>query len=216
MLGNSPPNGSRTKVYHYYRWRTRHLEGKGACSMSKNIRAEEAEHAVWTFVTTLLLNPEALREGLNEMMERERAGNHGKPEDEAAVWLDRLGALERKRANLQDMAAEGLITFDELRAKLAAVEDTRQTARRELAALESRIERLRDLGRDRDALLENYAEMIPEALDVLQPEERHRVYKMLRLRAVAFPGGSLEVSGALGEELLVCKNPTRRSRSHGT
>ena len=210
MLGNSPPNGSRTKIYHYYRCRIRHLEGKGACSMSKNIRAEEAEHAVWSFVTTLLLNPEALREGLNEMMERERAGNHGNPEDEAAVWLDRLGALERKRANLQDMAAEGFITFDELRAKLAAVEETRQTARRELAALESRIERLRDLERDRDALLENYAEMMPEALDVLQPEERHRVYKMLRLRAVAFPDGSLEVSGALGEELFVCKDSTRR------
>jgi site-specific DNA recombinase len=216
MLGNSPPNGSRTKIYHYYRCRTRHLEGKGACSMSKNIRAEEAEHAVWSFVTTLLLNPEALREGLNEMMERERAGNHGNPEDEAAVWLDRLGALERKRANLQDMAAEGLITFDELRAKLAAVEETRQTARRELAALESRIERLRDLERDLDALLENYAEMMPEALDVLQPEERHRVYKMLRLRAVAFPDGSLEVSGALGEELFVCKDSTRRLRSRGT
>ncbi len=70
--------------------------------------------------------------------------------------------------------------------------------------------------RDRDALLENYAEMMPEALDVLQPEERHRVYKMLRLRAVAFPDGSLEVSGALGEELFVCKGPTRRSRSRGT
>ena len=70
--------------------------------------------------------------------------------------------------------------------------------------------------RDRDALLENYAEMMPEALDVLQPEERHRVYKMLRLRAVAFPDGSLEVSGALGEELFVCKDPTRWSRSRGT
>jgi site-specific DNA recombinase len=37
MLGNSPPNDSRTKIYHYCRSRTRHLEGKGACSMSKNI-----------------------------------------------------------------------------------------------------------------------------------------------------------------------------------
>lgn len=96
------------------------------------------------------------------------------------------------------------------------MEETRQTARRELAALESRIERLRDLERDRDALLENYAEMIPEALNVLQPEERHRVYKMLRLRAVAFPDGSLEVSGALGEELLVCKDTTRWLPSRGT
>jgi site-specific DNA recombinase len=216
MLGNSPPNGSRTRIYHYYRCRTRHLEGKGACSMSKNIRAEEAEHAVWSFVTGLLLNPEALREGLNEMMKRERAGNHGNPEEEAAVWLDRLAAAERKRTNFQDMAAEELITFDELRAKLAAVEETRQTARRELAALDDRTERLQSLERDRDALLENYAEMMPEALDVLQPEERHHVYKMLRLRAVAFPNGSLEVSGALGEELFVCKSTTRRSLSRDT
>jgi site-specific DNA recombinase len=95
-LGNSPTNGSRNKIHHYYRCRTRHLEGKGACSMSKNIRADEAEHAVWSFVTGLLLNPEALREGLDEMIERERAGNHGNPEEEAAAWLDRLADVERK------------------------------------------------------------------------------------------------------------------------
>ena len=177
--------------------------------MWKNIRAEEAEHAVWSFVTGLLLNPEALREGLNEMMQRERAGNHGNPEEKAAVWLDRLAAAERKRTNFQDMAAEGLITFDELGAKLAAVEETRQTARRELAALDDRTERLQALERDRDALLKNYTEMMPEALDVLQPEERHRIYKMLRLKTVAFPDGALQVSGALGEELLVCKEATR-------
>jgi hypothetical protein len=59
------------------------------------------------------------------------------------------------------MAAEGLITFDELRTKLAALEETRQTARRELAALEGRAERLRALERDRDSLLEDYAEMMP-------------------------------------------------------
>src|SRR5215218_79268 len=33
MLGNSPPNASRKKIYHYYRCRTRHMEGTGACSM---------------------------------------------------------------------------------------------------------------------------------------------------------------------------------------
>jgi len=210
MLGNSPTNGARSRIHHYYRCRTRHLEGKGACSMAKNIRAEEAEHTVWSFVSNLLLSPEALREGLNEMVEQERAGNHGNPEEEAAIWLDRLTDVERRRANFQDMAAEGLITFDELRTKLAALEETRQTARKELAALEGQTERLQALERDRDALLENYAQMMPEALEVLQPEERHRVYNMLRLRTVAFPDGSLEVSGALGEELLVCKDETRR------
>ena len=114
------------------------------------------------------------------------------------------------------MAAEGLITFDELRAKLAALEEMRQTARRELAALEGRSQRLQALERDRDTLLQNYAELIPEALDALEPEERHRVYKMLRLRVVAFPDGTLEVSGALGEDLLICNSETTRSPSRST
>ena len=34
----------------------------------------------------------------------------------------RLEKIERKRSNLQDMAAEGLITFEELRAKLRALQ----------------------------------------------------------------------------------------------
>ena len=59
--------------------------------------------------------------------------------------------------------------------KLAALEETRQTARRGLCALEGRTERLRAFERDREALLENYAEMMPEALRSLEPEERHRV-----------------------------------------
>ena len=216
MLGNSPPNGSRKKVHHYYRCPTRHLQGKEACSMSKNIRAGEAEQAVWLFITGLLLNPEALREGLDEMVARERAANHGDPQIQAEVWLARLAEADRKRANFQDMAAENLITFDELGAKLDALEETRKTARRELAALEGRTERLQALERDRDALLDSYVGLMPEALETLEPEERHRVYNMLRLRVLAFPDGTLEVSGALRGEVLVCKNSTRRLPSRGT
>lgn len=59
--------------------------------------------------------------------------------------------------------------------------------------------------------------MVSEALGALEPEERHRVYNMLRLlRTVAFPDGTLEVSGALGEEVLVCKNEMIGSRSRST
>jgi site-specific DNA recombinase len=216
MLGNSPTNSSRQKVHHYYRCRTRHLEGTGACSMWKNIRAGEAERAVWSFVAGLLLSPDTLREGLDEMMRRELATYHGNPEEEAAVWLDHLVEADSRRANFQDMAAAGLITFDELGAKLDALEETRKTARRELAALEGRTERLQSLERDRAALLEGYADLMPEALDNLDSEERHRIYNMLRLRVLAFTDGKLAVSGILGDEHLVCMNSTRGSLSRGT
>jgi hypothetical protein len=185
------------------------LEGKEACSMSKNIRADDAERAVWLFVTSLLLNPDALRKGLDEMMSRELATKHGNPEEEAATWLDCLAEADRRRANFQDMAAAGLITFDELGAKLRVMEETRKTARRELAALEGQTERLRALERNRDALLDAYTELMPEALEELQPKERHRVYNMLRLKVLVLPDGTLEVSGALREGVLVCKISTR-------
>jgi len=63
-------------------------------------------------------------------------------------------------------AAEGLITFDELRAKLGALEEARQTARKGLAALEARIERLQSLERDRDALLEMHSRKLRQPLDL--------------------------------------------------
>ncbi len=39
--------------------------------------------------------------------------------------------------------------------------------------------------------------MAPEAPDILSPEERRRLYRMLRLKVIANPDRSLEVSGAL-------------------
>jgi hypothetical protein len=37
------------------------------------------------------------------------------------------------------------------------------------------------LEHDRDTLMESYAGSVGEALEDLSPEERHRVYKLLRL-----------------------------------
>jgi len=46
------------------------------------------------------------------------------------------------------------------------------------------------------------AKMAPKTLDVLSPEERHRLYRMLSLRAVANPDQSLKVSGSLETEFV--------------
>jgi hypothetical protein len=42
--------------------------------------------------------------------------------------------------------------------------------------------------------------MAPEALDSLTPEERHELYKMLRLKARVLVDGTAEIGGALGGE----------------
>ncbi len=69
-------------------------------------------------------------------------------------------------------------------------------ARRELAAVGARRELIEDLERDAETLLEHYASMVPDALDDLTPEERHRVYKMLRLNVLVYADGLVEIAGA--------------------
>jgi hypothetical protein len=72
------------------------------------------------------------------------------------------------------------MTLEELRSRLEALEETRESARRGLSELASWRERLRAL--ERDLLLQSYTTRAPEALDSLGPEERRTVYSMLGLR----------------------------------
>jgi hypothetical protein len=59
------------------------------------------------------------------------------------------------------------------------------------------------LERDRDALLESYAGMVPEALDALALEERRQVYRLLRLKVEVAGDGSVEARGVLNASLDV-------------
>jgi hypothetical protein len=49
---------------------------------------------------------------LDEVIERERQGQHGDPEAETRLWLDKLTKMDRKGARYQEMAAEDLIGFE--------------------------------------------------------------------------------------------------------
>jgi hypothetical protein len=114
-----------------------------------------------------------------------------------------LAEVERKRSGFQDMAAEGLITLEELRVKLNALEETRKVARTELDALASRSERIAAIERDAEAVIRDYAGLMPEALAALAPEERHHVYKMLRLKVLVYPDGAGELGGVFGQGMSV-------------
>jgi hypothetical protein len=111
-----------------------------------------------------------------------------------ARW-SKIAEVDCKRSGFQDMAAEGLITFDELREKLAILEETREVAERELEAAGRRRDHVEQLERDKDALLKHYAHITPKIVDEAAPEARRRVYEMLRLRMVAQPDGGIEANG---------------------
>jgi glutamate synthase domain-containing protein 3 len=139
----------------------------------------------------------------------------GDPDGEQEMWLDKLAELDRKRARYQEMAADDLISFDELRSRLAELDETRTIAKRELRALQSHRERVVELESDRDALLDSLVGVAPDALASLAANERHHVYRTLRLRVVAHQDGSLELSGMFGESLAMCQSRTLRANLSG-
>ncbi len=61
------------------------------------------------------------------------------------------------------MAADDLITFDELRVRLAEVDETRSVAERELEALRAYRAHVVELEADRDALLDSVTDIAPRA-----------------------------------------------------
>ena len=186
--------------YHYYFCPTRTNKGQDACPQVRGFRAEHVEAQVWELVRSLMLDPEHLLEDIERMIEEERTSAlRGDPEQEASHWLDRLAEADGERRGFLRLAARGSITDAELDEALAELDDLRETAERELRAIEGRKDARRQLERDWDALKEHYAKMAPEVLDALTPEERHQLYKILRLRVTADADRKLTVEGMFGD-----------------
>ena len=212
MKGGSNHSG---KEHFYYRCYQRWQRGIEACQNHKLHRADKVEGQVWDMVSNLLQNPEQLRTDIDKMIELERNSMCSDPEREQEAWLEKLAEAARKRARYQEMAADDLITFDELRIRLSELDNTCSMAERELKALQDHTERMVGLETDREALLDSLVGIAPDTLDSLASEERHHLYKMLKLKVVVRQDGALDVSGAFGESLAMCDFKTPQATLSG-
>lgn len=93
----------------------------------------------------------------------------------------------------------GLITFEELRERLGELEETRRTAQSELESISLHQQRLEELERDADELVCQYAAIVPESLEVITPEERHQIYKTLRMKVLVDIEGTVVVEIVSGK-----------------
>ena len=201
--------GSEGRRRFYYRCPNHAVSGSEACPNNKTHRAEKVEAEAWEKVSSLLKEPERLRVGVARMLEARRRGN---PESKMRLWAKRLADVDAKRSRYQDMAAEGLIDFDELRAKLDALETDRKTAARELEAARSHAEQLASLKLETEALIEVYSHRAREGLDLYTPQDRHDAYRALGLKATAYPDGTVEYALYSGP---ICSN-LKTLRGHRT
>src|SRR5215213_9050171 len=197
------PNTSHKKSgrrFHYYSCRSRYNTGPSRdCGNRKYLRAEQLEEQVWEFVYRLLRDPERIRVGLDRLIEEERTNAGWDPERDAEFWSRKITEAEVERRGYHRLAVKGHMTDEELAAALSELDEVRETAKRKLEAARARGEALKRLELDRDALMESYAGMVRESLENLASEERHRIYKLLRLGVRFRPDWPLEITGVFSE-----------------
>jgi hypothetical protein len=181
--------------YHYYTCGRRRTLGKMCSCTQRSLRSSEVEPPVWDFVSNLLTDPEKIRDGMEGLIEQERASEPRNLDREAKVWTKQLAEYTRLRSACQDQQAAGLMTLLELGAKLEELEERRREAERELTALRRHQQRVEELEKDRDALLQSISETVPGALDDLDGEDKNKLYQMLGLEVTPSEEG-YEVSGA--------------------
>ena len=212
------PNSAHKKSgrrFHYYSCRSRYNTGpKRDCANQKYLRAEQIEEQVWEFVRGLLRDPERIRAGLDRLIEEERADAGRDPERDPEFWSRKITEVEVERRGYHRLTAKGHMTDEELTAALSELDEIRETAEQELETAWARSEALDRLERDRDALMESYAGMVSETLEDLAPEERHRIYKLLRLGVRFHPDWPLEITGVfaqVGEETKMGSSDSKLS-----
>jgi site-specific DNA recombinase len=198
--------------YHYYTCGRRRTLGKMCPCTQKSLRSSEVEPAVWRFVSDLLTDPERIRAGMEALIEQERASEPRDLDRETRVWTKKLAEYTRLRSAYQDQQAAGLMTLQELGAKLEELKEGRREAKLELMSLRSHQQRVEELEKDRDTLLQSMAERVPGALEDLDGEEKNRLYQMLRLEVTPSEEG-YEVSGAFCTSELT--SPLMRRKEWG-
>ena len=151
---------------------------------------------MWDLVSGLLKVPEKLAAGMDRLIEQEAAWRADGPDRESEILLGKVSESTRLRAAYQDQQAAGLMTIEELAAKLEELEHVKALAQAELANLSERKRRVEELVRDKEAVLALRSGAVVRGLDELSPDEKYEVYKLLKLEVTPTPEG-MEVSGAL-------------------
>ena len=114
-------------------------------------------------------------DGLEEMIRREESRGGANPREQAKPWQDKIVHADQKRKRYQEMAAEGLIDFGELRERLAVLNEDKEVAEREVESLLRNEQRLEALRRNKDELSEDLSEATPRLIDGLPSDQKLRI-----------------------------------------
>lgn len=195
MTGWSTTPRRGGKTHFYYVCRDSKAAHADRCTNRKAHRADVLESKVAQFVGGLLKNPGRLLKHLDEQIGFERRSlKRGNFEAQVKLWTERLNALDAKRSEYIDMAAEKIITRDDLRQKLDGIEEQRVIVRTELDDAAGRNERLRELEEDREKMRAAATGGADHRnLEDIYPADRRDVYRRLYVQVRAAADGDVSI-----------------------
>jgi Recombinase zinc beta ribbon domain len=189
------PAPSQGHYFYYVCPRGRYSRDDG-CGHNRHHPAKVLEALVFEQVRASLSYPDRMRAGLRELVASETAEQE-RDLSELAHWTDTLQSVETKTERLLDLYLDSDFDKALFENKMELLRAEERSAREEVERLKARRQTVEAAQRDMEALIESYAEAVPEDLDTLTPVERHAVYRMLELRVRLDNIGAVEIEGVV-------------------
>ena len=171
------------------------------------------QRGLWETVSSILMHPNLLRRGLKKMIESEKELLSTRPQEQIGRWAEQIERASIKRSRYQDQEAEGLMTREELRTKLAELDEAIGMAEGEIEKLRSHEERIRTMEEAGEELIERYAKLIPEELQNLSPAEKRRIYQTLQISISVPQDGEIKIELPFPDDEDFCREKTVSCRS---
>ena len=122
--------------------------------------------------------------------------------DSPEVRTSRKAAQEQNRL-------ERILAREELRAKLAVLDENINFAEAEVEKLKGHEEHIRAMEKSGEELLERYSELVPTEIENLSPAERRHIYQLLRVEVSVPKEGEIRIRlPFLPDNRGVCRDET--------
>lgn len=193
-------DGSKPKNF-YYQCRRRFNTGPKDCDHTRSYPAAGMEELIWEAAQGLLRHPERLQRAYEEEIERKKRALLHDPEKETRTLTEQLEKLERRESGYYDLAADGLMSRDALRGKLAEVERQRKELEDGLRSVRNQAHGIEELRRAMLTVFGRFEELRSGELRYLDPEGRRKLYGSLDLRAEVYRDGTVTLAGIFPEDI---------------
>ncbi len=205
-------NVRRGEVVHSYYRCPRGCYSASDCPNSTHHRAENVERWAWEYVGGVFSRPHLVEQAFEGVIQRELKNAGRDPEPERRRLLAELQRTEQAAERWQEMYAEGEISRERLRGKLAEQREKREGIQSRLREVERRFSRVDALRERRRGFME-HTEALRDRIESMHqqgatedeirnvfwmwrssPTERNDLYRELGLRLEAAPGGDLQAT----------------------